>query len=339
LQNPFGTPKKDGEWLLERLKEELAKFRDPKRALRKPDYYLLCSNVRLTSTWKTGTKDRIYAQFQKAGVSLKDYRIWDYDQINRFLDDAPDICRQYACWIQPGYVLSQVIDWIGGMEVDFEKAISGYLQKQLVRDHYLRLDQSGVAGGIDTRIPVEKVFVDLSASERELAEPPESESEGKELPPGFVAELLSAGARKCDIQTIRKRREREEDRVVGRVVLVGGPGQGKTTISQYLCQLHRAALLRDRRPTLDQQVVDVIDAIESQNKLEALAMPKARRYPVRIELSEFARAIASESTDRVDSVLAYVARNIRAISGYPVGVDSLRKWLANYPWLLIGWPG
>ena len=40
------------------------------------------------------------------------------------------------------------------MQVNFEKAIAGYLQKQLVRDHYLRLDQSGVSGGIDARIPV-----------------------------------------------------------------------------------------------------------------------------------------------------------------------------------------
>jgi hypothetical protein len=215
LAHPSGDPKKDGEWLLARLNEELAKFKDAKRGLRKPDYYLLCSNVRLSSAWKTGTKDKIYATFKNAGVKLKAYRIWDYDQINRFLDDATEICTQYACWIQPGYVLSQVIEWIGGLQVDFEKAIAGYLQKQLVRDHYLRLDQSGVSAGIDTRIPVERIFIDLSASEQEGSEPPESESEGKELPPGFASHILAEGAKKCDLSSIWGRREAQAEKTRG----------------------------------------------------------------------------------------------------------------------------
>ena len=331
LENSLGTPKKDGEWLLDRLQGELAKFKDPKRALRKPDYYLLCTNARLTSAWKVGMKDRIYAELKDAGVGLKGYRIWDYDQINRFLDNAPEICKQYACWIQPGYVLSQVIEWIGGLQVNFEKAIAGYLQKQLVRDHYLRLDQSGVSGGIDARIPVERVFIDLSASQQEGEDPKEPGDPGGKLPPGFVAQLLVSGGKKCDIGTIRRRRERQEDNCAGRIVLVGGPGQGKTTISQYVCQLHRAALLRDCRDSLDEQVINVIDAVEAQSRDEGISMPAARRYPVRIELSDLAKAIVPESSDRVDSVLAYLARNIRIVSGHRVEVESLRTWLKAHP--------
>ncbi len=301
LAKPSGDPKKDGDWLLARLIEELAKFEDPKRALRKPDYYLLCSNVRLSSTWKTGTKDKIYAAFKNAGMGLKDYGVWDYDQINRYLDDAPQICRQYACWIQPGYVLSQVIEWIGGLQVDFEKAIAGYLQKQLVRDHYLRLDQSGVSAGADTRIPVERIFVDLSASQQEGSEPPDSETKGQALPPGFAAHILTEGAKKCDLHSVRQRLKVDQPR--GRVVLVGGPGQGKTTVGQYLCQLHRVALLKDRADRLDQQVQDVIEAIEVQNGKEGLLPPSARRYPIRIELSDFARKIASSEETHVSSAL------------------------------------
>lgn len=335
LEHSFDSTKKNGQWLLDRLKEELAKFKDSKRSLRKPDYYILCSNVRLTSVWQSGTKDQIYAEFKKAGITLKDYRIWDYDQINRFLDDAPEIARSYACWIQPGYVLSQVIDWIGGLQADFEKAISNYLQKQLVRDHYLRLDQSGVSGGIDTRIPVERVFIDLSASLNELADPPEAETPDKELPPGIVKELLSSSAGKCDFETIRRRRRAEQDPCTGRVVLVGGPGQGKTTVSQYICQLHRAAILRDRKQNLDEQVTTVIDAIEAQSSEERITLPGGRRYPIRIELSEFAKAIAPDNANRVDSLLAYIAHSMRSVSGHAIDVGSLRKWLSNYPWLLI----
>ena len=44
LQRPQGTGK-DGQWLLKQVDSELAKFTKRTRKLRKPEYYLVCTNV------------------------------------------------------------------------------------------------------------------------------------------------------------------------------------------------------------------------------------------------------------------------------------------------------
>ncbi len=335
LQNSLGGPKKDGEWVLDQLRAEVAKFKDPKRKLRQPDYYLLATNVNLTSVWKKGTKDRIYQELTSSGLPIRDARVWDFDQIGHYLDDAPGIRQTYAAWITSGDVLAKVIESLGGFEPDFDKAMAAYLQKSLKRDQHLRLDQSGVSGRVDTRIPIERVFVDLPASVEELSDPPEGEK-GKYLPPGFASELLRSAANKCDVTALRRQRgEAAKGMIPGRIVLVGGPGQGKTTLSQFLCQLHRAALLLPRKERLDPSILDVLEGIQAQGKEERIDVPTARRYPVRLDISKFAEAIAEVSDKRVYSALEYLAQDIERVSTYKVQVESLRRWFGNYPWLLI----
>lgn len=82
-------------------------------------------------------------------------------------------------------MLAKVIDSLGGFEPDFDKAMAAYLQKSLKRDQHLRLDQSGVSGRVDTRIPIERVFVDLPASVEELSDPPEGEARRRRRAVGF----------------------------------------------------------------------------------------------------------------------------------------------------------
>lgn len=336
LQISRGSTAKDGEWVLERLREEIAKLKRRKNKLYRPEYYILCTNVNLTSVWKSGTKDKIYQEFRRSRIHLRDARVWDYDQINRFLDAAPEIRRTYACWIQPGDVLSEVIESLDNLQTDFHNVISLYLQKQLIRDHFLRFDQSGFISEANARTSIEHVFVDLSASREESINPPPNEQPKMQLPPGFTFNLLTACAEKCDLATVRHRGiEQIESGLGSRILLVGAPGQGKTTIGQYLCQLHRVALLRNRLAYLDDQVTSVIKSIEAHSTEENLKIPSARRYPVRVDLNEFAKIVALTPPNRISSILAYLAEKIRMDSGYKVETASVRKWLASYPWLLV----
>ena len=78
LQRPLGTGK-DGQWLLKQVESELSKFTKRTRKLRKPEYYLLCTNVVLSSVHERGAKDRLGAIFSKYSrtMGLKDYSVWD----------------------------------------------------------------------------------------------------------------------------------------------------------------------------------------------------------------------------------------------------------------------
>ena len=56
-QRPQGV-EMDGAWALTQLSKELKKFTDKKRGLRRPEYYIFCTNVVLTPPDKVGAKDR-----------------------------------------------------------------------------------------------------------------------------------------------------------------------------------------------------------------------------------------------------------------------------------------
>lgn len=62
---------------------------------------------------------------------------------------------------------------------------------------------------------------------------------------------------------------------VGNALIVGGPGQGKSTLLQYICQFHRARVLERRTYTGEEQsLADLTDVV---------------RLPIRLDLRNYAR--------------------------------------------------
>lgn len=120
----------------------------------------------------------------------------------------------------------------------------------------------------------------------------------------------------------------------GCFALVGGPGQGKSTLSQFLCQIQRANLLGGKT-RIDTEVQDVVSSIRDHCVLQNLPIETARRFPMRLELARFAKALSSSSESGVSSVLSYVAHLIKERTDYDIVIDDLRKWLEEYPWLVI----
>jgi hypothetical protein len=327
---------KDGEWALKQLRHELEIFANPKKNRRLPDYYIFATNVVFTPVLEQGTKDKAAALFQqfKKKVPVRGYAIWDYDQICTFLDDAEDIRHSYAAWITAGDVLAQVIDWLKPEKKDFEQTLSNFLQKELQTDQYANLEQAGHA--IEDRIPIARVFIDAPALDHSTLEPPDEKPD--QLLPGFVCKLLRTAAERLDPESQGKqfmqgnRPEHFPRREPGRFVLIGGPGQGKTTFGQFICQLFRAAILKDKGFALAAETRQALAVIEAQCQKESITIPTARRFPVRIVLSEFAAMLARKETN---SLLSYVADRICKRTNQFISMGDFKKWLHNYPWLLI----
>lgn len=125
-----------------------------------------------------------------------------------------------------------------------------WLADQLMADEHAKLGQGGHTS---TQIPLRRVFIDLPVAIRESTdarigflkrlieaapinlEDPETFDDGRR-----GGRPKEANAYKLLKQTrIRNR----ESTGWGAVLLVGGPGQGKSTLEQLACQLHRAHLL------------------------------------------------------------------------------------------------
>ena len=161
-QRPLGGGK-DADWVLAELKGELEKFADPKRDLRKPDYYLFATNVILTPVAEKGSKDKVTALLGRRGnkLGLEDFRIWDYDQIGTLLDNNEDIRTAYTAWITSGDVLAAVLRRMRSPRPDFREVMRNFMQKELRADQYVNLGQAGHREA--DRTPLAQVFVDLPA--------------------------------------------------------------------------------------------------------------------------------------------------------------------------------
>src|SRR5262245_19486423 len=86
-QRPSNDSQKNGAWALKQLEGDLKKFLSIKRKLPKPEYYLFVTNVPLSGVADSGGRDRASDLLQdySAKLHLKDFGIWDYNDLRGFL--------------------------------------------------------------------------------------------------------------------------------------------------------------------------------------------------------------------------------------------------------------
>jgi hypothetical protein len=349
------STKEDADWLLKQVKAELRNqlwSKQRRRVLRgqtsgsrvgapRPiDYYILGTNVVLTPVAESGSKDKVSSLLEQVQTQygLKGFAVWDYDQIRCYLDQFPNIRQTYSAWITPGDVLAAVLEELKPSAADFKNVLLNYLAKELLDDQFANLRQAG--HGKEDPIPLSRVFVDLPVSGEQLFEPPQEQSETGQSQTEFLSLIFRAGASRLAPSEMKTtgtgadRRRHVSTPPPGRFVLLGGPGQGKTTLSQFACQLLRYAILCDCGETFDSKVEDAMDVIRKQCAAKAVRPLTPRRYPIRIDLKELAAVVGTSSPPQT-SLILFIAHRLARRTNYSVSVDDLRAWLRGYPWLLI----
>ncbi|MGV3614475.1 MAG: NACHT domain-containing protein [Fimbriimonas sp.] len=329
LQKPVANPQAGCEWLRSQISKEVSVWLEhPKR--KRPDYYIIATNVHLSGVEAIGGKDVLDDERVKWAELLgaKAVHIWDGDRISRFLDDSIDIRRAYAAWVTAGDVLSALLRNIEGDASSLETVLHNYLQKDLVDDAYARLEQAGDQS--DAQIPLARVFIDLPANSSPLT----GNIASNQSPdyPRIVEHLINLGNARLSPSCLPIKSKGGQ----ARIVLIGGPGQGKTTVGQFLCQLYRAAILKTRQDyTLAPQALDALGLIVSQVKEQDLHLPSSKRFPIRIVLASLAKWLSGSSDPSTLSVLSYICDQINARSITKISSAQLMAWMASTPWLLV----
>ena len=195
---------------------------------------------------------------------MRGFHIWGADQVIDLLARQPAIRQTFAAWVTPGDVLTEMLSRIQASRPDFSQLISRALKKRIVADQFVPLNE---AGSVDNKkIQTSKVFIDLPVA---LAR---SSGQDQGTPaPGVVASVISVSKSKLDPISVGPRSQVDASvpSIPSRLVLLGGPGQGKSTTGMFAVQLFRAAILRDDPefaldPTICHLVPDILERAEQQ---------------------------------------------------------------------------
>lgn len=316
-QRPLGT-KADGTWAIDALKGELEKFAVHAGDRPRPTNFVFVTNVVL-SPGGGGGKDRATTELERARSAwgLADYDIWDYDKLRTLLDVDEGVRTTFG-WVTAGDVLAAMLGRLPDASPEFERTIVNYLEKSLIGDRFVRLEEAGHSAEEPTALS--RVFVDLPVERAGAGE------DGLFLHDLLERTAVLAPAIGSEERTVAR------PYPVGRVVLVGGPGQGKTTLGQFACQVFRAGLLSSvqRRP-LSPEGHDAVKAVEAACEESGLHFGRGLRFPIRVVLTDLARALS----EREQPLLAWIADSISRRVGSTVSADLFRRWLGAYPWFLV----
>ncbi|WP_437721487.1 AAA family ATPase [Sorangium sp. So ce861] len=185
-----------------------------------------------------------------------------------------------------------------GLGDDVLDALVAWLAKQILSDQFAKLEQGGHREG---GIPLRKVFVDLPITAVPVHDADARGSGGSGERRLFVRTLLRQKAAPLASPAGRletRRAPGEPGNLPARerrgFLVVGGPGQGKSTLGQLASQVHRAALLAPFLERLQPAQRDVVRAFTETASRKEIGWPLAPLFPVRIVLPEAAAWLARQ---------------------------------------------
>ncbi len=353
-------PSDNLKWFERQIRDELEQWATTgtKRKI-KPEYFLIATNALLSpspDSGKDAAKKFVEGEIKRLSLPIVGFRIWDFENLRSLLDGADSIRRRYAAFLTAGDVIASLLDFSVKEELALGKALATSAALSLSDDAPLNLTQAGVMS--ESAATIADVFVDLPSIPADamgrtfhgirrlhdpLSEHRRSTSEGDDAsavvidfsrigpPKRRAAAKMENGIAARLINHLNRSRESGPEAGVEAVsvVIVGGPGQGKSTVTQWLAQLYRVHFLRDNPALRISSTVSQI-AQKTLDRARSLSMPEitARRWPIRIILTEVADYLAAHSGA---SLIEFISSMLSTRGSTPIDSASVLQWLEMYP--------
>ncbi len=335
IQSKFHKPhlSKDPQaWLVEQVRAEIKAFEENNSPRKWPDNWIVATNVDPSGVPMTGAFEKARRVVAKARPKLKTkFHIWGGQKILSLLADYPQVAEQYGHFLTPGHVLTAIYERLRDDRADVENVIRCLVVRQFDEQKFTKLDQAG--SDADTRPGIHKLFIDLPFQAKEHG-----------LEDLAIRTLLSSASKYHRIDsTIPNtpewqcwRRYPSRARVW---FIKGGPGQGKSTIGQFFCQLQRAVLiLQPDGPSVTPS--QRTEATEVRDRaIRDGFWPSVPRIPITIDLKEYAQWLGHRSTQRgreqPKGILTYLAVRLSAGVEQKVEAGLLKRCLTTRSWFVV----
>lgn len=229
-------------------------------------------------------------------------------------------------------------DWLGevsaraGIGADGEWALRSWLAEQFVADEFAKLGQGGHT---EDRVPLRRVFVDLPISGSPVGEADgqtptllflQDLSQATPYPLSVLCGMSGPGVDEIAEEALSDSEQGSPGAMFPRTgpavrhpapgrgpgmrlpqgpgparagrLLIGGPGQGKSTLGQLACQLHRSALLRFRAAEMPSSVREILRQFDQGE--EGLSTPQEPLFPLRMVLPDASAWLRKQESAGLD---------------------------------------
>lgn len=375
------------EWLKREADKELKKFESAKRKLRKPNYYILATNVKLTPGAANadgkggGTLDKMLEHLKtwSSIIGVTEVFLWHGDMLLSLIDVYSGIRQTFAAWTMPGDVLTLLAKSFSAPS--FDETMGRALKKEIFQQRGLKTRDSGQAH--DKQIYIDEVFVDLPLTQFSLIvyrdQFPDSDEEildsETDLDAAFERigddnddgdddddieddaedeydvddididfdELNTSSEYRNVVRNILFKLSDKLDNATSngkiytspyqRIVILGGPGQGKSTIGQFISQLLRARLIA-RSGSAPPEILNIANDTIARAAAEGLPLDGPMRFPIHVQLPRYADTLSRRREDP-PSLLKFIAEGFSRVADETVSVSTMRDWLKCYPSLIV----
>jgi hypothetical protein len=272
--------------------------------------YVLLTNMSGSAHMDSGAVDRVQKVLDKR-IPIP-ASCWWRDDINRRLESAFDLKLSYPELFTGADFLRVLIDREhSGEEQERRRlTIKAYIAEQYARDQEVRFKQADLSNdllgvfievpvGIEVEEPLQHGDRGMALAEM-IARRARLGSELEDLAESFGAPTVGAGSLLLD---------RAFPSVAPCVVVEGAPGQGKSTMLQYVCQVHRMRIL-DKRTQLDE--------------VAAAHATSPVRMPFRVDLRELAQWLVGKDPfarepspvpEQARTLEGFLAAQVTAVGG------------------------
>jgi|GEM_PF-3750963 len=287
--------------------------------------YVMITNVPFTGARNVGTRDKITAIAKKWSIHIPDIYVWDATDLSRMLDAEEGVRTAYIDTILTGDTLKAIYKAANFKGDRRKSAFKAYLKFVTEREGAARAEEAGDKPDL----PLAEVFIDLTLKIRDSKHELSIEwlKEENRLRDSSTSTLLPENLMQVRASFALFFADKPY------ILLLGGPGLGKSTLTQFLT-LYQAA--RTFPSDLALRLVGRLKLPDGVNakSLDAYVRP---RFPFRVELRRYARWMSEQQKNqRTNELARYIAEAlINANTSSTLEMDDVFDLASQDPILLI----